>query len=269
MRWALSIEYDGSAYHGWQNQAHSTAATVQNAVERALSLVADHPVTVTCAGRTDRGVHALAQVVHFDTTAIRQPHAWLMGCNHFLPADIRVLWAQSVPAEFHARYSATARRYCYLIYNHPIRPALTRQHVTWFSTPLDAEKMAQASQYLLGEHDFSAFRSADCQSRTPQRCIDTLRVYRNNTLIHIEIQANAFLHHMVRNIVGVLKEIGQGKRPPQWAQQVLLGRARSGAGVTAPPNGLYLTHVHYPDHWQLPSTNENISPLPLAGEGLG
>lgn len=245
MRWMLGIEYDGSAYHGWQQQSHSSQ-TIQQQIERSLSAVADHPIQVICAGRTDRGVHALEQVIHFNSEIARKPEIWLSGFNHFLPADIRGLWIRPVSEAFHARYSATARRYRYIIYNHPIRPALLRNRVTWFAQPLQENLMREAAQFLLGEHDFSAFRAADCQAKTPMRRVDSISIQRRDEFIELEIQANAFLHHMVRNIIGVLKEIGTGKKDPEWARRVLMAKDRKLGGVTAPPQGLYLIKVFYP-----------------------
>jgi tRNA pseudouridine38-40 synthase len=225
---------------------------VQAQLEQALARIADHAVSVTCAGRTDSGVHALGQVVHFDGHASRQPIAWVNGTNRYLPPDIRVLWAQQQTDQFHARYSAIARRYQYIIYNHAVRPALLRHRVTWFAGRLNEHAMTQAATFLIGEHDFSAFRGADCQAKTTSRRLDCLQITRQGDFIAITVQANAFLHHMVRNLVGVLVEIGRDKRPPLWAQQVLLGRERRLAGITAPAQGLYLTEVVYPEVWAIP-----------------
>ncbi len=252
MRIAAGIEYNGSHYHGWQTQHSPQLNTIQSNCEAALARVADHPLTITCAGRTDKGVHALEQVIHFDTTAERSMYAWVTGSNHYLPSDIRLLWACKVNDDFHARYSALARRYRYLIYNHSVRPALMHQRVSWYPYPLDEAAMSTATQYLLGEHDFSAFRGADCQAKTTQRRVDYIEITRNHHYIGLDIEANAFLHHMVRNIVGVLLEIGRDVRAPEWAQEVLLSRQRNCAGITAAPDGLYLTRVNYPPEWQLP-----------------
>lgn len=259
MRIAAAIEYKGTAYHGWQAQhpAGTTKEihTLQTHCEQALSQIANHPVSVVCAGRTDKGVHALAQIIHFDTTAVRDMHAWVMGGNHYLPADIRLLWAKSVPPDFHARYTAIARCYRYIIYNHPIRPALFKHQVSWHPIPLDIEKMRAGAAFLLGEHDFSAFRGADCQAHTTRRRIDSLTLQQKGAFILVDIQANAFLHHMVRNIVGVLFAIGQQTQPPSWAKMVLESKKRSAGGITAPPQGLYLTQVHYPPHWEIPAAH--------------
>lgn len=255
MRWALGLEYDGSAYYGWQNQQTLALpkTTVQQRVELALSCVADQPITAVCAGRTDKGVHALGQIVHFDTEVEREERAWVMGVNRYLPADIRVLWAKPMADEFHARFSAIGRCYHYIIYNHPIASAVWRNRVSRFPDALDVDKMQQAADFLLGEHDFSAFRGADCQAKTAIRNVEQLTVRRVGDYISIVIKANAFLHHMVRNIVGVLLEVGVGKRAPDWAQAVLHGRDRKLAGITAPPSGLYLVSVTYPPPWELPT----------------
>jgi tRNA pseudouridine38-40 synthase len=244
MRVALGIEYDGSRYHGWQKQ--TGLATVQEKVEQALSSVAAQPIQVTCAGRTDAGVHALAQVVHFDTTALRPERAWVVGGNSHLPDDIRFLWATPVAENFHARYSAKSRRYHYVIYNHSIHSALLNHRVSYYPWKLDEDRMQAAAVHLIGEHDFSAYRGIDCQSKTPYRHIFHLQIYRKEGLLIIDVKANAFLHHMVRNIAGVLMEIGEGKRESIWAQEVLQSRKRTSGGITASAQGLYLTQVEYP-----------------------
>ena len=249
-RIALGISYDGSTYHGWQAQA--SLKTVQEEVEKALFIVANHHVFVTCAGRTDAGVHASAQVVHFNTTVYRSNHAWLFGANSNLAQDISVLWAKEVSEDFHARYSALARRYRYIIYNHEIRPAILRKAVGWHYRPLDEKQMQEGAKYLLGEHDFSSFQGAGCQSRTPIRRIFQIEIYRIQRMVVIEIQANSFLLHMVRNLVGVLISIGSGKKQPSWAQMVLKAKDRRQGGVTVSPNGLYLVEVNYPSHFKLP-----------------
>jgi tRNA pseudouridine38-40 synthase len=249
-RFAVGFEYDGSAYAGWQTQA--SAASIQAVAERAFSTVADHPVALTCAGRTDAGVHAIGQVAHFDSDAARGLRGWVLGANTNLPNDICVLWAQQVPGEFHARYSATARTYRYVILNRASRPALARQRVCWAHRPLDAERMQRAAAYLIGEHDFSAFRAAECQSRTPIRRLERIAVTRCEEHVLLDVTANAFLHHMVRNIAGVLIEIGAGEAEPEWAQTVLASRDRKVGGVTAPAGGLYLMRVDYPPAFQLP-----------------
>lgn len=250
-RFALGLEYDGSQFHGWQRQ--SFLPSVQETLEVALSKVADAPVVTVCAGRTDTGVHATQQVVHFESEAIRCERAWVMGANTKLTHAIRVLWAREVPESFNARRSATSRRYRYVIYNHPLRPSLIRQYVSWCYRPLDVEKMAMASNYWIGEHDFSSFRAAGCQSRTAIRIMHSIRIVRVGDQVILEFVANAFLHHMVRNMVGVLLEIGMGHEEPAWALQVLEVRDRKQAGITAPATGLYLVEVQYPKHYGLPS----------------
>jgi tRNA pseudouridine38-40 synthase len=242
-RIALGIEYDGQHYHGWQSQQEVNS--VQAEVERALSTVADYPVEVVCAGRTDAGVHALEQVVHFESDADRQIHAWLLGANSLLPRDIAVKWAKAVPEDFHARFSATRRRYRYIIYNHTSRPALQHKRVTWHTYPLNAELMHEAAQALVGEHDFSSFRAAECQANTPIRTLYELTIKREGDRVIMEVEGNAFLHHMVRNIAGVLMAIGAKKAPVAWMAEVLAAKSRASGGVTAPPDGLYFVKVTY------------------------
>lgn len=253
-RIACRIEYDGSAYHGWQAQAQPGARTVQETLEAALTRIAAAPVRVHCAGRTDSGVHGHAQVIHFDAPTARSCKAWVVGTNSQLPPDVRVHWAQPVAADFHARFSALARRYRYLMMDTAIRPALLGRQVSWQRQPLDAERMHAAAQCLLGEQDFSAFRAASCQSSTPFRCVSHCSVSRRGELLVIDIQANAFLHHMVRNIAGSLMAVGSGNREPAWIAALLAGRDRTQAAETAPPEGLYLVDVVYPAHFGLPPT---------------
>lgn len=250
-RVAVGIEYLGTAYCGWQAQAGQR--TVQQQVEAALSAVADEPVAVVCAGRTDTGVHALGQVVHFDTAAARAPRAWVLGANTRLPQDISLLWAQEVPSHFHARYSALSRSYRYVIVNRGQRPALAAGRVAWVHRPLDVASMRAAAAHLLGEHDFSAFRSADCQSKTPMRRITAIAVERSGERITIDVTANAFLHHMVRNLVGSLLPIGRGERPVSWLAELLDGRDRTVAGPTALPQGLLFIGPLYPRECGLPA----------------
>ena len=250
-RIALGIEYDGSAFRGWQTQEQ--AIGIQSLVERALAGVADHPIEVLAAGRTDAGVHALMQVVHFDTPVQRSERAWVLGATSNLPKQISVLWSREVSAAFHARYSAQARSYRYYILNRPIRPAIGADYLSWIREPLDVERMHDAAQYLLGEHDFTSFRATQCQSRTPMRFVHSVTVRRVGEVIELAITANAFLHHMVRNIAGVLIAIGKGDRPVHWAREVLEARDRTQGGITAPPGGLYLTGVRYASALQLPS----------------
>ncbi|AIJ06920.1 MULTISPECIES: tRNA pseudouridine(38-40) synthase TruA [Edwardsiella] len=247
---ALGIEYDGSRYAGWQRQRE--VDSVQARLEAALSRVASEPVTVFCAGRTDAGVHATGQVVHFTTHALRQEGAWTMGVNAHLPKDVAVRWVKDVSPDFHARFSATARRYRYVIYNHRYRPAVLQSGVTHCYLPLDAERMARAGQALLGENDFSAFRAAQCQSRTPWRNVSHLRVNRYGPYVVVDIKANAFVHHMVRNIVGSLLEVGYGNQPESWIAELLAGRDRTLAAATAKAAGLYLVAVDYPAQFALP-----------------
>ncbi|WP_412034238.1 tRNA pseudouridine(38-40) synthase TruA [Pseudomonas donghuensis] len=250
-RIALGVEYKGSRYRGWQRQA-SGVASVQQTLEEALSRVADSPVTLHCAGRTDAGVHACGQVVHFDTQAVRSMKGWTMGANINLPHDISVSWAKEMPAHFHARFKAIARRYRYVIYNDQIRPAHLGEEVTWNHRPLDVERMALAAEYLVGTHDFSAFRAGQCQAKSPIKNLHHLRVTRHGQMIVLDIRASAFLHHMVRNIAGVLMTIGAGERPLEWAREVLESRERRAGGVTAHPYGLYLVQVEYHDEFELP-----------------
>lgn len=259
MRLAACVEYRGTHYHGWQSQPG--VPTVQACVEAALSRVADHGLGVTCAGRTDAGVHALGQVVHFDTPAERDEIAWVFGANSNLPSDISLRWARPVEADFHARYSAYARRYRYLIHNARTRSATLGAASAWHRAALDDTRMHEAGQLLLGEHDFSAFRAAGCQSRTPWRDLRALRVHRTGDLIILDVEANAFLHHMVRNIAGVLMAVGSGARPVEWAGEVLESRDRREAGVNAPACGLYFMQALYPAEFGL----ERLNPAhPLA-----
>ncbi|NIR59266.1 MAG: tRNA pseudouridine(38-40) synthase TruA [Gammaproteobacteria bacterium] len=250
MRIAIGLEYDGSGYCGWQRQSH--APSVQAEVEAAVGRVADHAVQVVCAGRTDTGVHALGQVAHFDTGAERTPRQWVLGTNSQLPGDVSVLWAQPVGPDFHARFSACARRYRYVILNRPVRPALERHRVCWHRRPLDEGRMASAARALEGEHDFSAYRAVACQARHAVRIVHVLSVAREGAYVTIDVTASGFLHHMVRNIAGVLMAIGEGAREPAWAEEVLTQRDRTLGGVTAPASGLYFMEVRYPVHHTLP-----------------
>lgn len=251
-RFAACIQYDGHAYHGFQCQNHGLP-TVQLHLEKAFSQVAGESVGIVCAGRTDAGVHASMQVIHFDTHAIRTERAWQFGANANLPRDISVKWVKPVDIEFHARFKAKARSYRYIIYNSPVRHAILRHAVTWHHYPLDEKRMHEACQTLLGEHDFSAFRSSNCQASSPVRTIHAISVSRHKDFVVLEVTANAFLHHMVRNIVGTLYPIGAQLQPVAWMEEVLEQKNRSKAGVTAAPFGLYLSHVVYDDSWQLPS----------------
>jgi tRNA pseudouridine38-40 synthase len=251
LRIAVGIEYDGSAYAGWQ--AQDSVPTLQRLFERALGQVAAEPVSLTCAGRTDAGVHACGQVAHFDTAVTRSLRGWVLGANSELPRDASITWARPVPGHFHARYSAEARTYRYLISNRLARPALLSARTAWVHRPLDQERMQEAAQLLLGEHDFSAFRAAECQAKSPIRRMERLRVERRGELVVIEATANAFLHHMMRNIAGLLIAIGRGDASVEHARQVLLGRDRTRNAATAPAAGLYLLTVRYPSAFSLPA----------------
>lgn len=250
-RIALGLEYDGSDFAGWQSQSH--ALGVQAVVEQGLSVVANHPVEVVAAGRTDAGVHAAMQVVHFDTESIRTERTWMLGATANMSKQVSVLWAREVPEGFHARYSALARSYRYVILNRAPRPALTNNRVSWVRDALDEKRMHEAAQYLVGEHDFSSFRAAQCQSRTPMRNLHQIAVRRHGELVILTVTANAFLHHMVRNIAGVLIAIGTGEQPVDWTAQVLAHRNRKLGGVTAAPGGLYLAGIRYAAALKLPS----------------
>ena len=249
-RIALGLEYQGTAFCGWQTQP--SACAVQDALERALAAIAGEEVATVCAGRTDAGVHALAQVVHFDTGVIRPASAWVHGVNTLLPASVAVTWARPVTDDFHARYSAQERCYRYVLLNHPLRPALNQGRVGWFHAPLDLERMRAAAQCLLGEHDFSAFRSAECQAKSPVREMRRLILRKSGDYIVFDLAANAFLHHMVRNIVGCLVYIGKGKHDPAWLGEILAARDRKRAAPTLEAAGLYLGHVSYDAKWALP-----------------
>jgi len=251
MKIAIGLEYCGAAYSGWQRQKHITS--VQEHVETALSSVADHDVRVHCAGRTDAGVHALQQVAHFETGAQRDMRSWMLGGNVHLPLDISILWAQPVEDDFHARFSATGRTYCYVILNRTTRPGLLQRRVTWEYRQLDEVLMRQAADCLRGEHDFTSYRAVDCQAGTPMRNVRRLEIRRQDDFIIMEIEANAFLQHMVRNIAGVLMTVGRGEASPAWSQQVLDARDRTQGGVTAPADGLYLVNAAYPQKYGIPA----------------
>lgn len=250
-RIALGVEYKGARYRGWQRQQPGVRS-VQETLEAALSKVAAAPISVSCAGRTDAGVHASGQVVHFDSPVERPLKAWVLGANANLPPDISVTWVQPVSDAFHARFSAMARRYRYVIYNDPIRPAHLAEEVTWNHRPLDIQRMHAAAQVLIGTHDFTSFRAKECQAKSPIKTVHHLRLWQNDRLLVLDIRANAFLHHMVRNIAGVLMAVGCGDRPVEWVAEVLAARERRQGGVTAHPFGLYLVRVEYPDDLQVP-----------------
>lgn len=254
MRLAAGIEYDGSGFHGWQTQRQSP--TVQECLESALSRVADHPVSVHCAGRTDTGVHAHCQVVHFETRSERSERSWVLGSNTHLHPGISVLWVRPVDGEFHARFSATRRRYRYRMLNRWVRPALDRGRVAWIRQPLDAERMHEAARSLLGEHDFSSFRAVGCQAKSPVRTIHDVAVTRQGSEVILDIEANAFVYHMVRNVAGTLIPVGKGEKPVDWPGRVLAAADRTVAGPTAPAEGLYFVAPTYPDHPFLPVREE-------------
>lgn len=249
-RFAACVEYDGRAYSGWQHQPG--LHTVQDVLQGALSRVADAPVECTCAGRTDAGVHAFGQVVHFDSDAVRSERGFRLGANTYLPADVSVVWLREAPAHFHARYSATARSYRYVILNRDSRPALATGRATWERRPLDVARMHAAAQCLVGEHDFSAFRAIECQAKSPVRRVESLSVEREGEWVTVAITANAFLHHMVRNVAGLLLAVGRGDSPSERVPAVLAGRDRKTNAATAPPDGLYLAAVRYPPEFGLP-----------------
>jgi tRNA pseudouridine38-40 synthase len=248
VRIALGLEYDGAAFTGWQTQPDGRG--VQDALERGLAEVAAQPAPTICAGRTDTGVHAFDQVVHFDTVAIRPLEAWVRGVNRFLPASAAVRWARDVPEAFHARFSAVRRTYDYWILNDPVRSPLAHARAGWVFRPLDAAAMHDAAQRLVGRHDFTSFRSAECQAASPVRDLTELSVARRGRLIRVRASANAFLHHMIRNIVGTLVYVGLGRREPAWAAEVLEARDRSRAAPTFSPAGLYLVRVEYDPSFQ-------------------
>lgn len=250
MKYAACIEYDGTAYFGWQRLSHGPS--VQGEVENALSSVANHQVNLTCSGRTDSGVHGIGQIVHFESDARRDEKAWIMGANTNLPDDIALRWIQPVEDEFHARFSALSRRYRYIVLNQMTRPALLDKKVCWFRGALDENAMQNAATRLLGENDFSSFRASGCQAKHAMRELQEITVTRDHRYVYVDIVANAFLHHMVRNIVGSLFEVGTGDKPPEWFSELLAIKDRTQAGITAPACGLYFVSVKYPEAFQLP-----------------
>lgn len=250
-RVALAIEYKGTNFHGFQTQPNGVK-TVQQALEKALSKVADEAITLVCAGRTDAGVHATNQVIHFDTLAKRLPKAWVMGTRPHLPDSVSVKWAKDVAPNFHARFSALNRTYRYLISDAKTSSALLHDQITWSSRPLDVEKMREGAAHLVGKHDFTSFRATQCQAKSPIRQIHYMHIIRRGDLVVIEVQANAFLHHMVRNMVGVLMAVGVGDKPASWVGKVLAAKNRSAGGVTSRPFGLYLVSVDFPSEFDLP-----------------
>lgn len=260
MRIALGLEYAGDPFHGWQTQPGGGGA--QDALETALGSIADARIGCVAAGRTDAGVHATAQIVHFDTAATRPLTAWVRGVNAHLPRGIAVLWAAPVTAEFHARFSATARHYTYLLVNTPVRPALLAGKVGWQHRPLDAEAMAAAAACLVGTHDFSSFRAAECQARSAVKTLTAASLSRGGDALRFDFSGNAFVQHMIRNVVGALVEIGVGKRPPQWLAELLAARDRTRGAPTFMADGLYLTGADYDARWGLPPTRRPVA-LPL------
>jgi tRNA pseudouridine38-40 synthase len=270
MRVALGLSYDGTAYEGWQSQ--SSGRTVQDRLEHALGRFADEPITTLCAGRTDAGVHGLMQVVHFDTNAQRTPHAWVRGTNTHLPADIAVQWAQPVPDEFHSRASATSRRYAYVLLESPVRPSVEARRVGWVFQPLNFDAMQAALPHLLGERDFTSFRAAACQALSPVKNLMRVEISRRSArdgsrapdtgYWRFEFEASAFLHHMIRNIMGCLILIGLGKKPPDWMAEVIAARSRDAAAPTFMPDGLYFLGPRYDAHWGLPDRTAAFDWLP-------
>ncbi|HEA25546.1 MAG TPA: tRNA pseudouridine(38-40) synthase TruA [Ectothiorhodospiraceae bacterium] len=258
MRIAMAVEYDGSRYSGWQLQKE-TSKTIQAVVEAAISKVANEPIRIHVAGRTDTGVHATGQIIHFDTQAERIERSWVFGSNANLPEDVVVLWAQPVSDEFHARFSAVRRSYRFVIYSRNVRPTFLANRVTWTHKHLDIVPMIEASKYLLGEHDFSSFRAVGCQANSPVRTITRLDISQTGPYIYIDIEANAFLYHMVRNLAGVLMTIGAGEAKPEWCREVLNFRDRTQGGVTAPAAGLYLVGVEYPQEFGLTQSYPSLS----------
>jgi tRNA pseudouridine38-40 synthase len=262
VRIALGIEYHGGAFHGWQSQTHGK--TVQDVLERALGEIAGTAVRVACAGRTDAGVHALAQVAHFDTEAIRPDSAWVRGTNAHLPEQVSVRWAKPVAPDFHARFAARSRRYRYLLSNHTVRPALDHERVGWYHQPLDVLAMHSAAQQLLGEHDFSSFRAAECQAKSPIKTLHQADIARSGDLLIFDFRANAFLQHMVRNMVGALVVVGKsgkGSKAPQWIAELLAQRDRTLGAPTFSAAGLYFAGVEYDPRWQLPDERRIIASL--------
>jgi tRNA pseudouridine38-40 synthase len=259
-RVALGISYNGLAYQGWQSQL--SGQTVQDHVQRALAQIAGHPVNTLCAGRTDAGVHALMQVVHFDTTATRREISWVRGTNALLPHDIGVQWARVVPDDFHCRSHALSRRYLYVLLQSPVRPSFDDGRVGWSMAPLDLEAMQLASNALAGCHDFSSFRAAACQAHSATKTLQPIQISRRGAYWRFAFEADAFLHHMIRNIMGCLVAVGQGKHEPQWVSEVLLARSRNVAAPTFSANGLYFLGPRYAARWGLPERVDGYDGLP-------
>ena len=260
MRWALGISYLGQAYDGWQSQP--SGRTVQDQLEAALSQFAARPVSTVCAGRTDAGVHGLMQVVHFDTEVGREPFSWVRGTNRFLPPDIAVQWARQVPDEFHSRASAIARRYAYVLLESPVRPGIESGRAGWVFRPLDEAALRDAAARLLGTHDFTSFRASACQARSPVKSMRRIDISRRGPYWRFEFEADAFLHHMIRNIMGCLLVVGQGQKPPGWIDDVLAARDRDAAAPTFAPDGLYFLGPVYEARWGLPQRTAAYDWLP-------
>ena len=260
MRIALGVSYDGRAYQGWQSQ--SSGLTVQDKLENALGTFSAQRVSTLCAGRTDAGVHALMQVVHFDTDRDRDTHSWIRGTNACLPRDIAVQWALNTEGAFHCRACATSRRYAYVLLESPVRPSVEAGRVGWSFRPLDEVAIRQAASYLLGEHDFTSFRASQCQALSPVKSILSVDISRRGAYWRIEFEANAFLHHMIRNIMGCLVTIGQGKKPAEWLLEVLAARDRKVAAPTFSPDGLYFLGPRYDAHWGIPDRTPAYDALP-------
>jgi tRNA pseudouridine38-40 synthase len=260
MRLALGISYHGQAYEGWQSQP--SRRTVQDRLEEALGRFATQPISTLCAGRTDAGVHALMQVVHFDTPLHREEFSWVRGTNRFLPSDIAVQWARPVPDEFHSRASAIARRYAYVVLESPVRPSVDAGRAGWVFRPLDETAMRQAAAHLVGQHDFSSFRASACQARSPVKTMTRVEVARRGAYWRFDFEADAFLHHMIRNIMGCLLVVGQGQQRPDWIRDVLAARSRDAAAPTFAPDGLYFLGPVYDPKWQLPSRTAAYDWLP-------
>ncbi|MBD8051832.1 tRNA pseudouridine(38-40) synthase TruA [Limnohabitans radicicola] len=260
MRLALGVSYNGQPYLGWQSQP--SGQTIQDQLEKALSQFCDQRVLTHCAGRTDTGVHGLMQVVHLDTPLARDMHSWVRGTNRYLPPDIAVQWAQEMPSDFHARGSAVARRYVYVLLESPVRPALESGRVGWSFRPLDEVAMREAAQHLLGEHDFSSFRASACQALSPVKTLHRIDIHRRGPYWRFEFEGNAFLHHMIRNIMGCLVYVGQGMHPPSWLHEVIDARSRDAAAPTFSPDGLYFAGPVYGPEWGLPTTTPAFDWLP-------
>lgn len=260
MRIALGLSYNGQSYQGWQSQR--SGLTIQDKLEAALGTFTSRRVSTLCAGRTDAGVHGLMQVVHFDTDCDRDPHSWVRGTNANLPRDIAVQWALKMPDDFHCRACATSRRYAYILLESPVRPSVESGRVGWTFAPLDLASMREAADQLLGEHDFSSFRASQCQALSPVKVLQNINMVQRGSYWRIEFEANAFLHHMIRNIMGCLVQIGQGKKPPRWMGEVLLARDRRAAAPTFSPDGLYFLGPRYDPKWGIPDRTPAYDGLP-------